>query len=396
MAYFRWHGITSTGQESSGLIAAPNLEAANLVLMYRSIAVLRINQSIHQSMRARRRFIVELIAKLALLTSHGLTLHKALDIAALQTSDSYNKANINALLADSGSGIPFAESIEDQFPETSSYVIGLIKSGEEGGRMSTILHILSQHFEHQAALRKKIIAAITPPLLTLAFTIAIILALLIGVVPQFERLFLVLDKPIPAATASLIALAHFLTSAQCCLLSTTIVLAGYSIYHIVRRKKLLSTLCNKALVSTPFIGQIIVKLQCSRFLNMVGILSDAGLPLHRAAALALTSVTNSTVKMWLLAVTTNLTLGNSLVQSITKIPGKLGNLLADLLTPTTILGVKQKTLQLAVETLDQDALKSMSKVIALIGPLLIIGVGCIIFALLIFLYLPLFSLANSI
>ncbi len=396
MAYFRWHGITSNGHDATGLIAAPNLEAAQMALMYRSIAVLRLNQARHQSLRARRHFMVELIAKLALLTSHGLALHKALEIVDVQTTDAYNKANLNALLADSASGHSFAESIADHFPETSLYVIGLIKSGEESGRMSVMLHILSTHFEHQAALRKKIIAAITPPLLTLLFTITIVMALLIGVVPQFERLFIVLNKPIPAATASLITLAHFLSSPGFLLSIIPICLAGYTLYRIGQRSTWLSAACTTLFVAVPIVGQVITKLQCSRFLSMVGILSDASLPLHRAASLALTSVTNSTVKMWLQAATSDLTLGHSLVQSVKKIPSPLGNLLADLLTPTIALGVKQKTLALAIDTLDQDALKSLSSIIALIGPLLLLVVGGVIFALLIFLYLPLFSLANSI
>lgn len=396
MAYFRWHGLSSDGQETSGLISAPNSEAAQLALMYRNVAALRLNQARNQSLRARRRFLVELVAKLALLTHHGLALHKALEIIDLQTTDAYNKANLDALLANSGSGQSFSESIADQFPETSPYVIGLIKSGEESGRMSIMLQILSSHFEDQAALRKKIIAAITPPLLTLLFTITIVIALIIGVVPQFERLFLVLDKQIPPATTSLITLAHFLSSPVFLLSIIPICLAAYAMYRIGQHSTWLSAAWATVFVGVPIVGQVITKLQCSRFLSMVGILSDAGLPLHRAASLALTSVTNSTVRTWLQAVTSDLTLGHPLVQSIKKIPSPLGSLLADLLTPTIALGVKQKTLTLAIDTLDQDALKSISGIIALIGPLLLFVVGGVIFALLIFLYLPLFSLANSI
>lgn len=396
MAYFRWTGLTSKGNDAQGLILAANIEAAQLSLMYDGIAVLKISSTSPQSKTAKKRFLHDLMKKLAVLTSHGLALHQALSIVNHQTSAAYNKANIETLHREVRSGNSLAESIAIHFPETSPYVQALIKSGEESGRICAMLQTLATHLEQQRELRKKIIATATAPLITLLFTAGIIIALLIGVVPQFERLFTILEKPMPPATASLIAVAHALQSPCFLLLIACFIGACMALYKLASKLFWLRKAYDKGLVNLPIIGSIIVRLELSHFLSMIGVLCDATLPLHRAAALATTSTSNVIIAGWLEEINNELKHGKTLIQATTTIPHHIRHELHDLLTPTTTLGIKQKTLALATESLEQDALKILSSIIAIIPPALLIAVGGVIFAILIFLYLPLFNLANSI
>ena len=396
MAYFRWNGLTSKGSEAQGLALAASIEAAQLSLMYHGIAVLKISNTSSQSRRARKRFLHELMVKLAVLTSHGLALHQALGIVNSQTSNPHNKANIETLHREVCSGNSLAESIGIHFPETSPYAQALIKSGEESGRIGPMLQTLATHLEQQAALRKKIIAAATAPLMTLLFTAGIIMVLLIAVVPQFERLFTILEKPMPPATASLIAVAHALQSPLFLLLIACLIGSCVALYHLASRLFWLRKAYDSGLLYLPLIGNIIVRLELSHFLSMIGVLCDATLPLHRAAALATTSTNNVIIAGWLEEITNELKHGKTLVQAVTMLPHYSRQELHDLLAPTVTLGIKQKTLALATQSLEQDALKSLTRIIAIIGPTLLIVVGGVIFSILIFLYLPLFNLANSI
>jgi type II secretory pathway component PulF len=396
VAYFRWNGLTNTGLEVNGIILASSQEAAQLILMYQNIAVLRLRPIRAQSRRTQQQFLRELIAKLAIFTHHGLPLHQALATVTNQTTAPYSKANIEALNQDVRSGQSLAESIREHFPYTSAYVVALIKSGEESNRTSQMLHMLSQYLNQQVVLRKKIFAAVTPPLLTLLFTSAIIIILLIGVVPQFEQLFSTLEKPIPAGTAALIGLAHkFSNPFFYC--GMGLVIGGiYGLKLIVRLIPGLKQITDTVILHVPILGAIIIKLELGRFLGMIGILSDAALPLHNASQLAQTSASNAAIAAWLTDVTNELKHGRILIQAVATIPHPLKSELHDLLAPTLTLGIKQKTLALATESLEQDAFKSISRITAIIGPILLIMVGGVIFAILIFLYLPLFNLANSI
>lgn len=396
MAYFRWNGLTPSGLEEKGLLLAANREAAQLILMYQNIAVLNLKPTRHQTRRSQQQFLHELISKLAIFTSHGLALHQALATLLHQTSSPYNKANILALYQDIRSGVSLADSINTHFPYTSTYVTTLIKSGEESNKINHMLTMITQYLDQQTSLHKKIWSSATPPLLTLIFTCTIIIVLLIGVVPQFEVLFHSLEKPIPQATASLFALAHTLTSSffYC---SMGLIMAGLILLRkIAVQTPALKLFIDDCILRLPIIGHIIIKLELARFFNIIGILSDAALPLHTAAHLAQTSCSNNKITIWLSSITDELKQGKTLIQAVEVIPHQLKLEMHDLLAPTIILGIKQKTLSLITESFEQDAFKLITRITVIIGPTLLILVGALIFAILIFLYLPLFNLANNI
>lgn len=394
--YFRWHGLTSTGQESTSLVAAPNYETAQLTLMYQGIAVLDLHPIRSQSHRAQKQFFNELIAKLALLTTHGLLLHQALATIANQTTNPYNKANIAAMITSIRNGQPFAECLREQFTDIHSYIPALIKSGEEGGKIDHIFTILHEHLTQQTTLRKNVVAAATPPILTLSFALTIIVVLLVAVVPQFERLFAALEKPIPPGTATLIDIAHNLQNPFFWGITALCSTGIFLIRKIVRKNAALDSWYNRQLLRIPYINQLIIKTEFARFLTMLGILSDASLPLHRAATIARTSITNTEIATWIQIVIENLSIGKPLIQCVQEIPNPAGLALADLLAPTTSIGVTRKTLALAVAAYEQEVLKSVNRLTLLIGPTLLLMVGGLILTILVFLYLPLFNLANGI
>ena len=396
MAYFAWKGITSQGNEAKGVVLASSVEAAQLYLMYDGIALFKIKKKQAQSRRARKRFLHELLAKLAVLTSHGLSLHKALDIINKQTRHVYNKANITTLHHDVNCGQSLADSIAQNFDETSAYLQALIKSGEESGLMGPMLQNIAHHLEQKAALRKKIIAATTGPLITLLFTTVIVVMLLVAVVPQFERLFIVLEKPMPPATAWLVAVAHNIQSLR------FIVALGVSFsfivffYQYAKRIRWLRKAHAHIILGVPVLGKIVLYLQLSNFLHMIGMLCDATLPLHKAASMAAKSTNNLIVTSWLDDITTQLRHGQPFIEALSVLPAPIRYELSDLLSPTISIGIKQETLALATQSLESDALKLLNRLIAIIGPLLLVCVGAVIFGILVFLYLPLFNLANTI
>lgn len=392
MSYFRWKGIDTAGRDLTGLILAPTREAAELALMYQGILTVKVTQTLSQSTRAQNKFLRELIAQLALFTSHGLPLYQALTIIAHQTNKMYNKANIESLLTELRAGGTFAESIALLFPQSPPYIGALIQSGEKSGRLDKIFATLSTYLEQQARLGKKIHAALLPPALTLAFTGAIITILLIAVAPQFERLFATLGKELPPATQTLLGASHMMQDPFSWGIALLLIGGSFLLYKLASR----FTIRDLLLMKLPIAGSYIAKAELSRFLAIVGILSDSTLPLYQAALLAQAALSNKVIKLWLDLPIKKIAQGKSLIEGTQELPAPYNLLLSDLLSPTTLLGVHQKTVALAVERLDEENARSISKILALISPILLTFVGGIILGILIFLYLPLFSLANNI
>lgn len=396
MAYFQWHGLNNKGIDDSGIIFSPNIESAQITLMYQNIAVINLRQIRNQSKRSQKLFFHEFITKLALLTAHGIHLHQALATISNQVTNNYNKANTAAILSSINRGLSLAECLKEQFSETEPYITALIKSGEESGTIDRSLSLLQEHLEQQANLKRKFLAAVTPPIITLFFALIIITILLVAVVPQFEQLFITLEKPIPPGTSTLIAIAKTMQNPFFWFFIPIIIASIRLLSAILKKSPRLKQMYSQAILNVPCINQFIIKTELARFLTMLGVLSDAALPLHRAATIAISSFSNATIALWFEKVTEKLALGHPLIQSVKEIPNPAGTMLADLLAPTKSIGLTRKTLSLATTAYEDEALKAINRFTLLIGPILLIFVGGLIFAILIFLYLPLFNLANSI
>ncbi len=396
MAYFKWHGFTKEGNEASGFLLSPTSEEAELTLAYRGTALLGIKEIRGQSKRLQKLFIEQFIAKLTLLVTHNLPLHEALTIIARQTKNVYDHANTLALYELLITGTSLGESITILFPQTNPYITALIKSGEQTGTLGVTLTHVAAYLDHQATLRKKIITSAMSPLITLAFTATIVVVLLIAVVPQFESLFGTLQKQIPAGTQRLISIAHALKDPFSWGLAGLIGLIIYILWCTLRTIPRIRHAGHVFFLTIPLIGSVIIKLQTSRFLQILGLLHDASLPLSTAASLAQESFTNTALAQDFQGVTMGIIIGKKLSYLVTTMHFQIHLSLADLLAPTDILGINSKTVALATETLEDEANQSLSRIMALIGPVLLVIVALFIFAILFFLYLPLFNLANSI
>ena len=84
------------------------------------------------------------------------------------------------------------------------FVVQLVEAGEKGGRLSETLQMSAVYLEKQAALKSKVKSAFAYPIVVMVMCCIIVAALVIFVIPVFQKLYSQLHITLPGPTLMLI------------------------------------------------------------------------------------------------------------------------------------------------------------------------------------------------
>jgi len=147
--------------------------------------------------------------QLATLIGAGLPLAQSLHTVMGQTQNKQLQSVVQEIV----SSVEGGKSLSDSFamhPKVFSEVfISLISAGELSGTLDESLQRIATQQEKDAAIASKIKGALTYPVIVLVVIFAVMGFMLFTVVPQVEKLYLDLGKPLPMLTQIMVSSANF-------------------------------------------------------------------------------------------------------------------------------------------------------------------------------------------
>jgi type IV pilus assembly protein PilC len=207
----------------------------------------------------------------------GISLVDALFILAKQTEHSHLKEVITQVQEDVETGISLANAFAKHpkvFPEL---YIQLVRAGESGGVLDTILNKLADHFDRQDELNSMVKSAMYYPLVILLVGIAVVIFLVLQVVPQFVGMFADFGTELPLPTRMLLGLSTFMQAYWwMLLLGGVIVIFLFSRYRKTPKGK---ERLDRLILKLPVLGPMMRKVYVSRFSSTLAILLDSGVDL---------------------------------------------------------------------------------------------------------------------
>lgn len=227
---------------------------------------------------------VNFFRNLALLTSSGFSLAASIDILGGQASC----AAMNSAISDVGerisAGVSFSRALADLTAVFDPLCIAFARAGEESGRLSDNLTSLAALLEAKARLRKKIVSAMTYPMIVTFIALAVLFAITTVVIPQFENAFSALNAPLPAATVFTFRIGRAARGVWR-LLFLTLILFSVSIIFI--RKYEFSKFCLDSLIlKLPIMGKTLSFAVQARSFSAMASLLNTGVPLPKVLQLA--------------------------------------------------------------------------------------------------------------
>jgi type IV pilus assembly protein PilC len=321
----------------------------------------------------------------------GLPILKALDLLSERLTDAKLAPHIKAVRDEVRSGALLSDAFERQGVFPPIYITSVL-AGEKSGALAEVLDRFIHYQKLALAVRKKLLLSLVYPCMLTVLVIALMVFLVTFVVPKFAELYNSMSAKLPAATEILIAVG---TTARSYILAgfIALIVAGIAFRFWSKTPKG-EVRVDRWRLRTPLLGEIWIKYQVAQFSRVLGTLLVGGIPLLQALDTAASSLGTRLLKTTLAESAQMVKEGQSLSSALTKtkiFPG----LAIDMIEVGESTGALPQMLASVAEFYEDDVNTRMAASLSLIEPAIMIFMGGFVTFVLVALYLPIFSLADS-
>jgi type IV pilus assembly protein PilC len=321
----------------------------------------------------------------------GLPILKSLDLLAERLTDPKLSKHIRGVRDEVRNGAMLSDAFARQGVFPGIYVTSVL-AGERSGSLPEVLERFITYQRMSLAVRKKLLVSLMYPSVLVFLAFALITFLVTYVVPNFAILYTTMGAQLPGPTQFLIALG---TTARSYVIAGMLTLVvGIIAFRFWSKTASGGEAVDRVLLKMPFVGDVWLKYQVAQFSRVLGTLLIGGIPLMQALDTASDSLGTRVLKRVLEQASKLVREGQSLSQSLrsTKL---FPSLSLDMIEVGESTGALPAMLTSVAEFYEDDVSTRVTASLTLIEPAIMIGMGVFIGFVLISLYLPIFSLADS-
>ncbi|RII29979.1 MAG: type II secretion system protein GspF [Geobacter sp.] len=269
-----------------------------------------------------------------------------------------------------------------------SYV-SMVSAGEAGGALDAVLERLADFLEEQDEVRGRVTSAMAYPILMMLVGSGVMLFLLTVVIPKIVVIFEDSKASLPLITVILIKFSHFLRGWWW--IPAGLAVASVPLYRNAMKRDSMRMKRDELLLKIPLAGGMLQRLILSRFARVLGLLLSSGVPIIRALDITSEVVVNRVYRSFLHEVMEEVAQGGSLSGSLKK-----SALFPPLLVHLASVGEKGGTLETmlikAGVAYEREFSTRLTRLMGLLEPLLVLGMGVAVGIVVMAVLLPIFEL----
>jgi type IV pilus assembly protein PilC len=322
----------------------------------------------------------------------GLPILKALDLLAERLTDPKLTPYINAVRENVREGMLLSEAFRQQTVFPKMYVTSVM-AGEKSGSLVEVLERFIVYQKLALAVRKKVLVALMYPSVLIVLVILLMVFLVTYVVPSFATLYSSMNAQLPTITLYLIAIGT--TARSYVLVYAAGLAAAVMLFLWWSRKESAQEKIDYVKIKTPLFGDIWIKYQVAQFARVLSTVLTGGIPLIQGLETAADSLGTPLLRKTLVKAAKLVREGQPLSASLAS-TGVFPELSVDMIEVGESTGALPAMLSSVAEFYEDDVNTKMTAVLALIEPAIMILMGIFVAFVLIALYLPIFSLADTI
>ncbi len=329
----------------------------------------------------------------ATMINAGLPLVKCLSILSEQTENPVLVEQITDVQHEVEMGRSLSEALA-KHPETfKELYTSMVKAGEIGGVLDDVLLRIAVTLENEQEIRRRIKSAMTYPTAMFALSVFLLIAMLVLVVPTFEKMFKEMGAKLPFLTSIIMSASHFLASWKGGLLLIAFITGVVFLRRWIKtdngRRKM-----DAFKLKLPVFGDLFHKMSMSRFSRTLGTLVSSGVPILQALEITSSTVGNKLVADAVDNVRTGVKEGESIARPLGQ---------SDLFPPmvTQMLAIGEETgaldtmLNKVAEFYDAEVAATVESLTSLLEPVLMVFLGATVGTVVVALYMPIFSLIQQ-
>jgi general secretion pathway protein F len=405
---FAYKGVNAAGRNTRGHLDAESLKSARARLRRDGIFLTEISEGgtadevepAAGRLAALRLPTFQRISALdmalvtrqaATLLGAGIPLVESLRALTEQVENPRLKSVFGKVRERVNQGTSFADALAGTgvFPDL---YISMVRAGEAGGALETVLERLADYLESQVRLRNKVGSILIYPLVMFAFALVVVGALVTVVLPQITQLLASLNQPLPIYTRAIIAGSEF-TRAWWWAMGGVAV-AGFLSLRAATRRGRGRAAYDRLKLRLPVVGRLVRLLAISRFARTLSTLLAGGLPITRALETAGEVAANTVIAETVRAARLSITEGASVAAPL-RASGEFPPLVTHMVQVGEQSGELEAMLAKVADTYEEQVETTVTRLTALLEPFLILIMVGIVLVIILATLVPLLQITSS-
>jgi type IV pilus assembly protein PilC len=397
---WKWSGKTKSGELRSGEMEAQDTGAVEGRLRQMGIDPTKVRKKSKELQLTLPGFggvstkdILVFTRQFSVMIDAGLPLVQALDIIGTQADNPAFRKVLMTVKSRVEAGSTFADALSEHPKVFDELFTQLVRAGEVGGILDTILQRLGAYIEKNEKLKRRVKGAMVYPSIVLTVAVGVVLVLIAFVVPTFEKMFKDFGGSLPAATQFLVDLSKGFRSRWYLFLGIpTLAIVGFRM--LVRDGKG-QEWWHATVLKLPVFGPLVRKISVARFTRTLGTMLSSGVPILDALEIVAKSAGNKTVEKAVMLVRTRISEGKNIAGPLaeTKV---FPSMVVQMIGVGEATGAIDQMLNKIADFYDDEVDAAVEAMTALLEPMLMVFLGVVIGGLVIAMYLPVFKLAGAV
>ncbi|WP_062078881.1 type II secretion system F family protein [Demequina globuliformis] len=325
--------------------------------------------------------------QLATMIGSGLSLLRALTILGDQTENPALARIVQDVRGDVEAGVALSTSLgkHEVFPPL---MVNMVRAGEVGGFLDTVLESVATNFESEVKLRGKVKSAMTYPVVVFIIAILAVIGMLLFIVPVFAGMFDSLGGELPFLTQILVTMSDLLK-----ILIVPVIIGigvGAFLWNKNKNKKEFRSKVEPLYLKAPVFGALVQKISIARFTRNLSAMLSSGVPVLQALDIVGEASGNIVIERASKDVRESVRTGNSLAKPLAE-HAVFPPMVVQMMAVGEDTGALDTMLDKIADFYDQEVEATTEQLTSLIEPLMIAVLGGIVGFMVIALYMPIFG-----
>ena len=399
MPIYKWKGKNRYGDAVEGERKARSTEELARTLEREQIKVsevsrkaTEINIPFLQRKKVKLKDLAIYSRQLSVLIDAELPLIQSLNILSEQTKNKYFKTVIENIRSDVEAGSTLNQA-KRKYPNVfNDLYCNLVASGEQSGSLDIMLRRLAEFLEKIVKLRSQVRQAMIYPSAIISFAILVVIFMMWKVIPVFANIYLELGATLPGLTAFVLALSRFVQNYIVFIFGGIIgIVVGIRMF---RKTEFGRRFLDNFILRMPLFGSLLEKVGLSRVTRTLSTLLSGGVPMLEALKITSSTSGNVVIESSIMDARSAVAEGNSLTDSL-KDTGRFPFMLVQMVGVGEATGTLDEMLGKLADFYDEEVEASVSAMLSVLEPILLIFVGGIVGVIIVSMYLPIFTLLGT-
>ncbi|GAB3268777.1 type II secretion system F family protein [Microbacterium lacusdiani] len=391
-------GADPTGRRRKGTIDAPSKAAALARLREQGITATSLRESSILTRELDVSFLKKKIKldeislatrQLATMLDAGLTLVRGLTILVDQVENPRLRDVLQTVRRDIERGKPLSDALGARPEVFPPLLVHMVRSGEAGGFLAEALTSAADGFDADLKIRNTIKAAMTYPIIVMIVAVLAVIAMLVFIVPVFKKMFEDMGGELPLPTQVLVTLSENMLWIGPALV--VLVVAAVLWFRRYGREPGVRLAIDTARQRIPVLGPFFRKAAVARFTRTLSTTLSAGVPILQALGIVKQTAGSALVEDAVGRIADGVRRGKGLTALMADEP-VFPQMVTQMVAVGEDTGALDTMLKRVAEFTDREVQQTAQRLTAMIEPLMVVIVGCIIGGMIVAMYLPMFGI----